>query len=602
MGDIFLDCREAGVRGGAAAAEFLRFCPDLVVTRFDEPEFSLVHTSADEVGVWGPAWSADRSVLVVSTGRIALDAPEWAAARQLPGDGGLACRHVLSVYREGGVEAVGRLDGHFTMVIFDRGTKSLHVVTDRWGLAPCFEHEADGVPVFSSHPDALADATGEAAALDTTSLAEFVLTARVSAPFCHYARLRSLPVATVRTIEFHDGMAQRKPAWNYYQFRYDPRPPDELEAVAEELAEALKAAASRRTLPLFGKAAVALSGGLDSRTLLCATGRPGEVVAFCCHDVENDEFQIAREIAAAAGAEFVPLRRSPEYYAETAALGVRISGGLGSLASNHFLGFRDTLRSLGTGSLLTGCYWDYLFKGLGYNKRVNKWTTMESPGDFDFSFYARHGRFTTPLAGRVRERLEAQFPPDLREDRSEAALAEIEHRRIFPLFYEEDSTARSVPQRVMPWYIPFADTAVMSARLKMGTAMKLNRRAMIQATRRLCGPVIAGIPDANTGVAIGAPVWREAVSAHSRRLRSRLMKFRSRRATASSWLNWGYYIRHSVPLRALWEAPDPRADALFDEILGPGGWHRDPASYSGFGVNVFLRLLTLKTWLGQRPG
>lgn len=602
MGDFFLDCREAGARRSAAAIKFLRFCPDLAVTMIEESEFLLVHTSADDAGVWGPAWSAERDVLVVSTGRIALDALDWEAASRLPGDGGMACRHVVSVYRQGGVEAVGRLDGHFTMVIFDRGAKCIHVVTDQWGLAPCFEHEADGVPVMSSHADVLADATGESTALDTTSLAEFVLTARVSAPFCHYTRLRALPVATVRTIDFRAGTAHRRPARATCEFRSDPRPPEELESVAEELAEALKSAAARRSLPLFGRTAVALSGGLDSRTLLCATGRASEVVAFCCHDVENDEFQIARSIAAAAGAEFVPLRRSPEYYGETAALGVRISGGLGSLASNHFLGFRDALKSLGTGSLLTGCYWDYLFKGLGYNKRVNKWTTMESPGEFDFSFYARHGRSATPLAGRVRERLEEQFPPDLRRDRSEAGLTEIERRRIFPLFYEEDSTARSVPQRVMPWYIPFADTAVQSARLKLGTAMKLNRRAMIQATRRVCGPVIAGIPDANTGVAIGAPVWREAVSAHSRRLRSRLMKFRSRRATASSWLNWSYYIRHSAPLRALWDAPDPRADAVFDEILGPDGWQRDPASYSGFGVNMYLRLLTLKTWLGQRPG
>ena len=567
-----------------------------------EPEFSLVHVSADDAVLWGPAWSADRDVLVASTGRIALDESEWESARRLPGEGGVACRHVLAKYREGGLSAVGRLDGHFTLIIFDRRRNCLHLVTDRWGLAPCFEHVSDAVPVFASHPDALADATGESGNLDTTSLAEFALTARVSAPFCHYVRLRSLAVATVRTIEFHEGAARRKPASAYFQFQYDPRPPEELETVAAELAGTLRDAAARRSLPLFGRTAVALSGGLDSRTLLCATGRAGDVVAFCCHDAENDEFRIARSIAAAAGAEFVPLRRSPEYYAESAALGVRISGGLGSVASNHFLGFRDALKSLGTGSLLTGCYWDYLFKGLGYNKRVNKWTTMESPGDFDFSFYARHGRFTTPLAGKVRERLEAQFPARLRSDRSEAGLAEIEHRRIFPLFYEEDSTARSVPQRVMPWYIPFADAAVMDARLKLGTAMKLNRRAMIQATRRLCGPVIAGIPDANTGVAIGAPVWREAISAHTRRLRSKLMKLRSKRATASSWLNWGYFIRHSAPLRALWDAPNPRADMLFDEIVGPGGWHRDPSAYSGFGVNLFLRLLTLKTWLDQRPG
>jgi asparagine synthase (glutamine-hydrolysing) len=273
---------------------------------------------------------------------------------------------------------------------------------------------------------------------------------------------------------------------------------------------------------------------------------------------------------------------------------------MGSLASNHFLGFRDTLRSLGVGSLLTGCYWDYLFKGLGYNKQVNRWTTMESAGPFGFAYYARHAASATPLAAAVRERLEADFPPALRTSRSEASLQEIEHRRIFPLFYEEDSTARSVPQRVLPWYIPVADNAVMDARLKLSTSMKLNRRAMIEVSRRLCGPRIAGIPDANTGAPIGAPLWREVMSYQARRVRSRLARMRPTRATTGSWLNWGYYIGHSQPLRELWEKPNPQADALFDAIVGEGRWNRDLRAYSGSGVNLLLRLLTLKIWLDQR--
>jgi hypothetical protein len=143
---------------------------------------------------------------------------------------------------------------------------------------------------------------------------------------------------------------------------------------------------------------------------------------------------------------------------------------------------------------------------------------------------------------------------------------------------------------------------VMTARLRMGTAMKLNRRAMIRVTQRLCGPRIAGIPDANTGAPIGVPVWREALSSHAGRIRRRLGRLRATRATAGSWLNWGYYIGHSQPMRELWQEPVPAADDVFAAILGPGGWQLDPGAYSGSGVNLFLRLLTLKIWLSQRNG
>jgi asparagine synthase (glutamine-hydrolysing) len=603
MGDFLIDFREPSRRRAGEAGAFLRFFPDMAVTRVEEAAFSLVHTSAEDPVLWAPARSADQGVFAAATGRIALDEPEWEAARRLPGEGGVAARRIIQAYQQGGADAVGQLNGHFTIVIFDRLASRVEIITDRWGLAPCFRHEAEAAPVLSSHPDALAEATGEGRDFDQTSLAEFALTSRVSAPFSYYRRIHSLPVASVLTVDAvdaGDGVPRCQPLRSYFAFQYDPQPVEKTEEVAEELAEALRRAAFRRSLPMFGRTALALSGGLDSRTLLCATPRPGDVLTFCCHDVENEEFRIARGIAEVVGAEFLPLRRSPEFYAENAWQGVKISGGMGSLASNHFLGFREELRGLGVGSLLTGCYWDYLFKGLGFNKQVNRWTTMESAGPFGFSYYARHDGSPTQLAAAVRQRLEHEFPAALRTSRSEATLAEIEHRRLFPLFYEEDNISRSVPQRVLPWYIPFADNAVMTARLKMGSAMKLNRRVMIQVTQRVCGPRVTGIPDANTGVKIGAPVWQEAMSSHVKRVRNRLGRLRATRATSGSWLNWGYYIGHSPALRELWETPVPEAETLFDAILGPDRWHRDPDAYSGSSVALFLRLLTLKIWLSQR--
>jgi len=70
-----------------------------------------------------------------------------------------------------------------------------------------------------------------------------------------------------------------------------------LDELAEQFAAAFKQAAAKRTLPLLGQSAVGLSGGLDSRTVLCACLNRQDVLAFSLYDEETPEFRIARSIA-----------------------------------------------------------------------------------------------------------------------------------------------------------------------------------------------------------------------------------------------------------------------------------------------------------------
>src|SRR6185369_3759633 len=323
--------------------------------------------------------------------------------------------------------------------------------------------------------DALADVVGESRNWDLTSFAEFILAGKISAPFTYYERIRALPVASSITLSFPPGASAVEQGRTYFQFRPQPQPIEKSDELSEKLATAIEQAVGKRTLPLLGKSAVALSGGLDSRTILCSSPDRPAILTFSCYDSENLEFRTARSIAQAAGAQFVPLQRSIDYYGDHAALGVRISGGMGCIASNHFLGFRPQLKELGVQNLLTGCYCDYLFKGLAFNKRTNRWTTLERLGPFDFSYYFKHFHSDTPLAGKVRQRLESIFPADLRRYDSPAVVHSVEQRRMFPLAYEEDNAERTIPQRVMGWYVPVADNAVMDVLQSMSCGMKLNR-------------------------------------------------------------------------------------------------------------------------------
>jgi asparagine synthase (glutamine-hydrolysing) len=600
VGDFLVDFRPRDRRQTAKAAEFLKFHPDMHVETWDDPACGVVLSSADDPTLWGSFHAPDGTAWVGLCGRIALEQTEWEAAGRVNGEGGLACKFILKSYREGGVQRVAELGGNFVIILFDRNVRTMVVVTDRWGLMPAFTYEWGDQLALSSHPDALADAVGEGRNWDLTSFAEFILTCKLSYPFTYYQRIKALPYASVTTVALDGDRARVESTRPYFEFRFNPQTEGTLKELVDEFAAGFRKSAAKRTLPIVGRAAIGLSGGLDSRTLLCAVPQRDHVVGFCCYDEENEGFRTARRIAREAGAEFVPLRRGCDFYADSAVLGVKISAGMGCIASNHFLGFRKELKDLGVANLLTGCYCDYLFKGLAFNKRVNWWTTVESVGRFDFSYYAAHLTSSSDLGLAVQRRLEEQFPPDLRRYDTEARLAEVEHRRMFPLCYEEDNAARTIPQRTMGWFAPIAENDLMATRLKMTSAMKLNRRLFARAAEVVCDPAVFGVADANTGAPINSSLFREAVSSHLHRAESFVRKFKPSLATNGSWLNWDFYVNHSEKVRSLWHTPNRDADEVFRQVLGEDGFHNNIRAYGGRQLGVFLQLFTLKLWFDQR--
>lgn len=602
MGDFILSFQPQAQRRTRASAEFLKFYPDMTVEQFEDAELSVVSSSADDLSLWGGYAAGDGSVQVWLAGRIAMDPAEWESAKLVAGGGGLAGKAIWKRYVAGGAKAVADLSGNFVIVVYDKSRSMVHLVTDRWGLVPAFRlvDGLDGL-AYSSHPDALADAVGDSKNWDMTSFAEFVLTARLTAPNSYYKRIKAMPIASITTLRRVAPGKWVPETVGYVEYRSKPEPEGRLEDLADEFAAAFRTAVSRRTFPMLGRSVIGLSGGLDSRTILCASEHRSSVLAFSCFDTENNEFQVAQSIAKAAGVQFLPFQRSMDYYGDSAAMGAKISGGMGCIASNHFLGFRDRLKELGTSNLITGCYCDYIFKGLALNKRVNPLTTGESLGEFAMAYYAGHSTADTELARGVLGRLDALFPEELRKYDTDERVFEVERRRMLPLSYEEDNAERVIPQRVMGWYVPIADNGLLDVYFRMSCAMRMDRRLFGRMVQRVCGDVIANIPDANTGVAVSASLWREALASHWRKVGRVMKKLRPTQSTSGSWLNWGYYASHSPKVKALWERPNPEAFEVFRAILGKERFSMDISSYRGSDVYVFLQLFTLKLWFDSRP-
>ena len=603
MGDFLLDFRHRNQR--SEEAEYLRFLPDMAVDRIEREDFTLFVTRVGSGRLWAPFESPD-GIVVATAGRVALNEGQWETSSRVEGAGGLACKAIYQLYRERGIEGLGSISGGFAIHVYDPRLGVFYLVNDRGGLFPCYTVGTSG-DIICSHPDLISELVWKSGSKsscttddwDLTSMAQFISTGVVSFPFSYYRQVTGLQFGCIHSFHLGQGGSIRRSMTRYAPWQFDHFRSENEDQIAEILANAMISASRDRTLPVLGKTAVALSGGLDSRTILCAAHRHEHLIAFCAFDQENSEYRIAKSIADNLGITLIPMERHFDYYADAAEMGVRISGGMGELASNHFLGFRERLAHLGVENLVTGCYFDYLFKSLSLDASERGFLRREKFREFSLQTYLPHFKISDHFAPFVDDRMRDIFPENDRHASDSETHARNSLRRIFPLYHEGDNAQRLIPQRVMNWYSPAVDPALLELCRTIPPEMKLNKHVFRLAVQRVWGETISRIPDANTGLKIGASALQVGLNRYRIALRHRIERRRTRMSTAESWPNWHYYIRTSQKIQTLWQRPNPLARELISELSGEAfmenvhGYIERPTQY-------FMRLLTLKLWMDQR--
>lgn len=597
MADFVLDFRPTPHRCLEKAASALKFHAAARSFVFETADFGLVLTFAGADALWQPHRTEDGSLFAV-VGFVALEESEWKKAELERGFGGLAGKAVAVRYREQGMCGLESVPGNAAILVYDHPLRRLVLVTDIAGALPVFRCESNGAQLIGSHPDVLALQAGCERDLDEVSLAEFVLASTVTPPFTFYRAMRAVPQATRVSFDFIRGTQASSCYWEL-AFRGDRTTGED--ALAHDLAQALRSAIQRRSLPRLGKVAIALSGGLDSRLLAACLSERADAFAFTCFDQPNPELRTAEALAASLNLPFQALRRSDDYYAENAEAGVRISGGMGTFANNHFHGVMATLHKAGMEVMLTGCYCDYLFKGLALNRKVHWLTGKEVLGDFSTQFYFECWVPRTELAEAARRRWEQRWPASARNNTSDEAIFQLEASRTFPLCYEGDNQQRVVPQRLTGWFPPVVDHGVLNVYRRIPWGMKLNRSIFLKAAQLLLrDSPAAKIADANTGSRLTAGPLEELLSYSWKRLKGKWRRLTHSVATEGSWPNWSAYVRRSQKLDELWKRPHALSDEFMRRLMG---WEKVPIGASGFKeseVFLFVALLNTKVWLEQR--
>lgn len=212
----------------------------------------------------------------------------------------------LHLYQDLGPQCLHRLRGEFAFIIWDDNHRTLFAARDRFGIKPLFYALHDDTLFLASEVKALF-AAGVPARWDAESVAQAV-------EFGGH-QVRTLFEGVFQVPPGHyliatDKHLQLVPYWDFNYPRVADHTPQRSDA--EYVAEFRQVLEEAVRLRLRADVPVAcyLSGGLDSCAVLglAAKHRPDPIRAFTLtFDGEYDEGPQAREMAAKAGAEFVPI-------------------------------------------------------------------------------------------------------------------------------------------------------------------------------------------------------------------------------------------------------------------------------------------------------
>jgi asparagine synthase (glutamine-hydrolysing) len=341
--------------------------------------------------------------------------------------------------------------------------------------------------------------------------------------------------------------------------------------------------------------------------LLFAQPEPSAVTCLTFCDRENLEVARARAVAQVAGAPHHILYRDPEHYGLGAEATVRITGGMGSIKDAHFHGFASDLQAHEHSSLVTGCYADYLLKGLALNRQPYTLLGRELPIDrlapYNADFYQPRFKLAAAWQGQVEGRQRAYFGADAAA-RYAQSPASIEDLRVRPLVREADSIGRIYLLATQRWDPILVDRDLLAFYGRLPPALKINSQAFARAVLRLLPAEAHRIPNNNAGqCALGWPLWRQWLAGVQElagsAVRRRVQWPAAELATWCSWPDFSYYTVHSRVLGELWSELAPGHPEIFEPMLGYAPQSRSRSDWAR-DTSLFLRLLTLKLWLRQR--
>ena len=415
------------------------------------------------------------------------------------------------------------LDGNFLVVIHDEKNKTLEIVSDRFASHGFYFSQSAGGRL-----------TGSLSLSELVSqLSGFVPDATAFVEFLHFRRVFGEKTYDRRCIFLRSAsILEHGPAGHrvrqYWKPCYDA-PKLGLKSGADAIAEGLRQTmrANMDGADAGGRAALFLSGGLDSRALLMAADEKPLCVTTCA--AYNNEAMVAEEVAKAAGAPFTFVEQPRVGYDEHIADAVYYGGGQHLLTEAHFIDYGPLLSSRADRFFL-GLGLDIFFGGLYLPKRPVGWLGRDTlHSELDVLDEDPTDAF---IAG-VKYRLKTSNPwdvikPDQREDLQDAmrhSIADIAERgralgasdydlwEYLHLHNLSRHYSFLMIKSINHWSecrVPALCNDLFDAAIALPAKLKVNSGAYLTALNAL-SPSLMKIRNANTNIMAGMPLRRQSL-------------------------------------------------------------------------------------------
>jgi len=221
---------------------------------------------------------------------------------------------ILVAYRAWGVDAVKRLNGMFSIVLYDAPRDRLVLMRDRLGKKPLFYAYSGSTFAFGSEAKAVLAFPGIERRANLEAIDAYLTFQYVPHYLCAFEGLHKLPPAHVGVIE-RGGPLKTERYWSLPHpsgITAKPRPETE---VREELVGRLEAATRARLVSDVPLGAF-LSGGVDSASVVAMMARAGShpvrtfTIGF--DDASYDERRFARMVAERYGTRHQEMEVRPD--------------------------------------------------------------------------------------------------------------------------------------------------------------------------------------------------------------------------------------------------------------------------------------------------
>ncbi|WP_129674284.1 asparagine synthetase B [Candidatus Chloroploca sp. Khr17] len=185
----------------------------------------------------------------------------------------------LAMYLREGATGLARLNGAFTVAVWDESVGALIIVNDRFGLYPHYYAHPAGALIFAPEIKGVLAAPGVPRRLDYTAVAEYVRFQQLLGERTWLEGVHLLPPAAILRYTPADGKVVLTKYWDFDAIK--PAPRVSFDEAVEETIGRFQRAIDVMTLPP-ARVGVYLSGGLDGRTILgfIHPDRPVQTLTF----------------------------------------------------------------------------------------------------------------------------------------------------------------------------------------------------------------------------------------------------------------------------------------------------------------------------------